>query len=530
MARADDHHPGLRFEDDDWSWSQAVKEAQRRATWWTSVRQPGPPHVAVLLDNVPEHVWWLGACALSGSVFVGANSTHRGTALADELAHTRCQLLVTDTAHLGLVDGLDLGPGIGVVSNRNKRVFLVDADPPQLPSPGAGPVEKMQPGTLGYLIFTSGTSGAPKACRCTQGRMAAVGTLLAQRYGLGPHDCCYLAMPLFHSNALMAGWAPALVGGATMALPTGGRFSASGFLPDVRKHHATYFNYVGRPLSYVLATPERPDDADNPLKYVFGNEAAPGDVERFARRFGCEVSENYGSTEGGVAVSRTPDTPEGALGPAPAGALVVGGDRTECALAQFDDAGRLVNASAAIGELVSTAGQGGFEGYWENDEANQSRTRNGWYWTGDLVYKDAGGYLWFAGRADDWLRVDGENFAAAPVVRIIERHPDVVMAAVYAFPDPVVGDRVMAAVQLRPGADLDGAAFGRFLQEQADLGTKWVPRYVRVSEALPTTATAKLLVRRLRAEGLDCPDPIWELVGRSPFVYQRQAPCGPSGN
>jgi fatty-acyl-CoA synthase len=115
-------------------------------------------------------------------------------------------------------------------------------------------------------------------------------------------------------------------------------------------------------------------------------------------------------------------------------------------------------------------------------------------------------------------------------VRIIERHPDVVMAAVYAFPDPVVGDRVMAAVQLRPGADLDGAAFGRFLQEQADLGTKWVPRYVRVSEALPTTATAKLLVRRLRAEGLDCPDPIWELVGRSPFVYQRQAPCGPSGN
>ncbi len=525
LARAEDPNPGLRFEDDVWSWSQAVKEAARRARWWTDARQPGPPHVAVLLDNVPDHVWWLGACALSASVFVGANSTHRGAALAQELAYTRCQLLVTDVAHLGLVEGLDLGPGIGVVSADNTRVFLVDAGRPELPPPGAGPLEEIDPGALGYLIFTSGTSGAPKACRCTHGRMAAVGAVLARRYGLGALDCCYLAMPLFHSNALMAGWAPALVGGATMALPTGGRFSASGFLPDVRKHHATYFNYVGRPLSYVLATPERQDDADNPLQYVFGNEAAPGDVERFARRFGCEVSDNYGSTEGGVAVSRTAGTPEGALGPAPPGALVVGDDLVECALAEFDDAGRLLNASAAIGELVSTRGRGAFEGYWDNDEAEESRTRNGWYWTGDLVYKDAGGYLWFAGRADDWLRVDGENFAAAPVVRIIERHPDVVMAAVYAVPDPVVGDQVMAAVQLRPGASLDGVAFGQFLQEQTDLGTKWAPRYVRVSGALPTTATAKLLVRQLRAEALDCADPIWELVGRSPFVYGQRAPA-----
>jgi len=111
------------------------------------------------------------------------------------------------------------------------------------------------------------------------------------------------------------------------------------------------------------------------------------------------------------------------------------------------------------------------------------------------------------------------------VARIVERHPDVVMAAVYAVPDPVVGDQVMVAVQLRPGTDLDGVAFGRFLQEQTDLGTKWVPRYVRVSDALPTTATAKLLVRQLRLEGLDSADPIWELVGRSPYVYAQRSPA-----
>ena len=143
--------------------------------------------------------------------------------------------------------------------------------------------------------------------------------------------------------------------------------------------------------------------------------------------------------------------------------------------------------------------------------------RDGKYWSGDLAYKDAHGYLYFAGRGDDWLRVDGENFAAAPVVRIIDRHPDVVLSAVYAVPDPRVGDQVMAAVQLRPGVTFDGAAFGAFLSEQADLGRKWVPRYVRVAESLPTTATSKILVRKLRLEGTGCEDPVFEVVRGRPW-------------
>ena len=82
LARAGDANPGLRFDDLEWSWGEVVDDASRRAALWTELRQPGPPHVALLLDNVPEHVWWLGACALSGSVVVGANPTHRGEALA----------------------------------------------------------------------------------------------------------------------------------------------------------------------------------------------------------------------------------------------------------------------------------------------------------------------------------------------------------------------------------------------------------------------------------------------------------------
>jgi fatty-acyl-CoA synthase len=528
-ARAADTGVGLVAGEDRFTWQEVVSAAAQRASLLLARRAPGPFHVAVLLDNVPEFAFWLGASAVAGAVVVGANPTHRGPDLARDLAHTRCQLLVTDRAHLPLVDGLDLGPGIGTVSAGVGRVLVVD-DPDYATTVDAhagAPVPDPEslgitPDSLGYLVFTSGTSGAPKACRCTQGRLAGISVIVAQMFGLTGDDTCYVAMPLFHSNALMAGWGPALAGGATVAMPTGGRFSASGFLPDVRRHGVTYFNYVGKPLSYVVATPERPDDSDNTLRLVFGNEGAEADVARFGERFGCTVVDSYGSTEGGAVVQRTPDTPHGALGRAPEGTLVVDPDTgEECATARFDAHGRLVNADEATGELVSTTGAAGFEGYWDNDEAEKARLRNGWYWTGDLAYRDEEGFFYFAGRSDDWLRVDGENFAAAPVARILERHPDVVLAAVYAVPDVNVGDQVMAALELQPGAVFDPDGFARFLESQPDLGTKWAPRYVRVCPALPTTATSKVLTRVLRADRWDCADPVWwRPDGRGDTAYR----------
>ena len=260
----------------------------------------------------------------------------------------------------------------------------------------------------------------------------------------------------------------------------------------------TYFNYVGKPLSYILATPEKPDDADTSLRQVFGNEAASADVARFAERFGCPAVDGYGSTEGGANVSRTPDAPSGSLGLGVNVIVVDPETGIECARARFDEHGRIENSEEAVGEMVSTTGAAGFEGYWNNEQAESQRIRDGWYWTGDLGYCDENGYLYFAGRTDDWLRVDGENFAAAPVTRILERHPDVVIAAVYAVPDAVTGDQVMAALQLKKGAAFDPEGFSAFLAQQQDLGKKWVPRYLRICSALPTTATAKILTRSLR--------------------------------
>jgi fatty-acyl-CoA synthase len=315
-------------------------------------------------------------------------------------------------------------------------------------------------------------------------------------------------MPLFHGNAVMAVWAPVLTVGATFA--TRPKFSASNFLSDVRTFKATYFNYVGKSLAYILATPERPDDADNTLERGFGTEASERDIVEFERRFGCRVVEGYGSSEGGAIITRVPDMPPGSLGRPSSDQTVVVDPKTgsECPPARFDEHGRLLNADA-IGEIVNKAGAPGFEGYYNNAEAEEARTRNGWYWSGDLGYRDEDGFFYFAGRSSDWLRVDSENFAAAPVERILFRHPDVVMAAVYAVPDPHGGDQVMAALELREGANFHPEAFAEFLASQADLGTKWAPRFVRIIDALPVGATNKIDKRPLRAERWETTDPLF---------------------
>jgi fatty-acyl-CoA synthase len=360
---------------------------------------------------------------------------------------------------------------------------------------GDPPVEDPSPDAIWALIFTSGTSDAPKAVICTQRRIMVTGNRMGIMLSLGPDDVGYVSMPLFHSNAVMVGWAPSIVYGGSVGLAR--RFSASRWLEDVRRYGATYFNYTGKPLSYILDTPARSDDADNSLRIAFGNEGSPQVVEAFSERFGVEVVDAFGATEGGVAVNREPGMPPGAMGRVGDAVKVVDEDGRFLPSARFDSSGRLVNAEECVGEIVSIAGAGPFEGYYNNPEANARAGRRGWYWSGDLGYVDADGFLYFAGRTAEWIRVDGENFPAGPIEASLARHPDVVVAAAYGVPDEQAGDQVMACLVLRDGARPHGAALAAWIDAQTDVAPKWRPRYIRVTSAMPTTATNKIVKRNL---------------------------------
>ncbi len=491
LARADDDSPGLLFEDDAWSWAEVVRESCVRAAAMGALLPSGePPHVGVLLDNLPEFVFLLGGAALGGQVVVGLNPTRRGAALAADVARADVRVVVADATYAGLLDEVDVS------------VLLVDgpewADLLEAHRAAPAPRAEVSPDTLMMLIFTSGTSGEPKAVNVTQAKIAHPGQFLSERFGLGPDDVAYVSMPMFHSNAIMAGWGPAVASGATVAHAR--RFSASGFLADVRRYGATYANYVGKPLTYVMATPERADDADNPLRLVFGNEANDRDIEGFTRRFGCTVVDSYSSTENAVIVQRVPEMPPGSLGRPLDGVKVLDPvTMEETPDAELGPDGALLNADAATGELVNTAGAGAFAGYYRDPDAEAERMRGGMYWSGDLAYRDPAGFVYFAGRTADWMRVDGENLAAAPIERILLRHPAVLEAAVYAVPDASVGDQVMATLVVRGPVEPDD--FEAFLAAQPDLSSKAWPRYVRLVGTLPRTATNKVLKRELAAQG-----------------------------
>ncbi|MGW2044268.1 AMP-binding protein [Streptomyces sp. NPDC001858] len=499
-VRWGDHRPGLWFEDLVLSHHEIAAGAAARAALLAELLPPGgPPHLGVLLDNTPEFPLWLSAAALAGAAVAGINPTRRGPELARDILHTECGLLITEQAQLPLLTGLDL-PGVWILVTGTAEYDALLA-----PYAGARPdPSRAAPADRVLLYFTSGSTGAPKAAICTQGRLAAAGRALAAQFSVRPDDVHYICMPMFHGNAVIADWAPALAAGAGVALRR--RFSASGFLADVRRYRATYFTYVGRAVQYLLATEPGPDDRDHVLRLGFGTEAGVVDAAAFERRFGVPLVEGYGSSEGGAAVQWTPGTPPGAVGPARPGLVVLDQETgAECPPAVFDDVGRLRNGEAAIGELVNR-GPNPFEGYWRNPAAEAERRRaDGEYWTGDLFYRDADGYLYFAGRTDDRLRVDSENLAAAMIENILARYEGADAVAVYAVPDPVTGDQVMATLA---GA-FDPLGFAEFLLAQPDLGTKMAPRFVRVVRRMPVTATNKIHRALLRREGVRCADPVW---------------------
>jgi fatty-acyl-CoA synthase len=518
-ARSDDDRPAVLDAGGTWSWRQAVAEGAARGALALSLFDRGDePHIGVLLPNGPEYLFWLNGAALAGATIVGINPTRRGDALAADVRATDCALIVTDVESAALLEGLDLGVGpdrILDVGSRAYRELLapfdagLDGSVAQSLLTGSGDVGE---DALFLLIFTSGTTGTPKAVRCTQGRLAGIADVVAPAYGYDERDICYCPMPLFHGNALMALWGPAVKVGAAVAVRP--RFSATAFLEDVRRFGATKFSYVGKAIAYILATPERPDDGDNTLQSAFGTEASLRDRTRFRERFGCTLIEGYGSSEGGVSVNAGPGTPPGALGRPGAGvdlAVINPDTGLECPPARFDAGLRLLNAGEAIGEMVNRSGRGSFEGYYRHESAEQDRLRHGWYWTGDLGYVDADGYFYFAGRSGDWLRVDSENFAAGPVEAVLSRHPDLAVVAVYPVPDTAsgAGDQVMAAVEMAPGVEFDPEAFARWLDAQPDLGPKWVPRYVRVSASLPQTATGKVTKVGLRQQAWRCDETVW---------------------
>ncbi len=518
-----------------WSWREyrdaCVRSAHLLRARLGRVDDARPGHVAMLLDNHFELLAVYGGCAYAGLTLFGVNTGLRGDTLAGVLEQSKARVLVTDAAHVEEVRRVQ--DRLGAIAPENVLVVggagcgeaAADWDARLADEAGgAGALEppdgKVEPERPLMVIYTSGTTGLPKGILNNHLKFCFIGKAIKANLGLEGDSVGYACMPLFHSNALFLGFQPILEVGGTLAMRE--RFSASRFVPDVLEHGVTYWNYVGEPVHYVLSALERQYDGDeerilaevarnpkNRLRYALGNGASPPDIDRFERWLGLEdMFELYGSTEAAISTFRRRGDPRGSVGEiTDENVKILDEKGSPCPPAEIGPDGKIRNYEAAVGEICRVAPDTAlFQGYFENPDANRSKYRDGVYHSGDLGYvqeRDGKRFLFFAGRTDDWIRKDGENFSAAQVGRLLQEHPDVSLAAASGVPCAVSDELVMAALKLRPGSSFDPEGFYAFCDEQVEKGgmdRKWVPDFVRVVEDFTFTQTQKILVRELKRD------------------------------
>ncbi len=495
-----------------------------------------PGHVAMLLENHLELLSLYGACGYLGMTLFGVNTGLRGETLSGVLNQSRARVLVVDERFLPEVEKVrekleHVAPeNILVVRQQEGSAWsgpdlasCLDAEVGRRGVALAPPDASVAPDAPLMVIYTSGTTGLPKGIHNNHFKLLAIGLAVSTNLGIGPDDCGYACMPLFHSNSMFLGFQPALRVSARLVLRE--RFSASQFVPDVLRHGVTWWNYVGEPVHYILGALETQYGGDeqrilaevahdprNKLANALGNGASPPDIERFSRWLGLEdMLELYGSTEAAISTFRRKGDPRGSVGEVADANIRILNERGEdCPPVELGPEGKILNYAECVGEICRVAADTGlFQGYFDNPDANRSKYRNGVYHSGDLghiLVRDGRRFLYFDGRTDDWIRKDGENFSAAQVARLVGEHPDVTLAAAYGVPCVVSDELVMVALKLRPGARFDPRGFFDFCERQVAEGgmdRKWFPDFVRVVDDFEYTGTTKILVRNLKRDHFD---------------------------
>jgi carnitine-CoA ligase len=474
LDRTVEQHPErlwVLHEDERYTYGEA---AQRVGAVAATLAERGVERGTLVLAtarNTPAYLFaWLATVRLGG-VYVGVNPKSTPAELAGFVEQVGPQLIVTDG---DLVDAFD---------------HAVDAD--GLAAGGDAPPPAARPEDPAVLIPTSGTTGRSKLVTQTHRAYAMAGEGFAHWMRLTPDDRLMTSLPLFHINApAYSVLGSAAIGAGLVLLP---RFSATGFLDSARRHGATEFNAIGAMLEILMSQPERPDDADNPLRLCY---TGPSPREQrqleIERRFGIEIVCGYGLSE----------SPYGLIWPhgqRPYGTLgTVRQHPTEGTVneARVVEDGEDVGPGE-IGELL-LRNPAVMLGYWGMPEETGQVLRDGWLHTGDLVRADPDGTYTFIGRRKEVIRRRGENLAPAEVEAALEQHPAVAEVAVVGVPSPLTEEDVKAFVVLRDGAETDPAELRDFAAER--LTRFKVPRFIELIAELPHTPTGRVAKHKLGRE------------------------------
>ena len=514
------------FEDDRISWRELNARANRYAASFRQLGLRRGDTVSLMMENRSAFIVMIVALNKLGVTVALLNTNLSGHPLAHCIEITGSRMCVcgeerlqamADVRQEAALAGIEQYLFVADSGTERCPEWAVDLDELAAREDSANPPQtgEVTLGDTAMYIFTSGTTGLPKAAVLSNRRYLMTAALSYQA-GLrcDVNDCIYLCLPLYHGTGMFLGVGAAFCTGATMFIRR--KFSASNFLPEVRAHGVTCFIYIGELCRYLLHTPEQPDDFRNPLATMMGNGLRPDIWLQFKERFGISrVSEFYGSSEGNVGFLNLLNKD-----------CTVGATTLPVALVQYDvDRDEILRDASghcvkvASGEpgllLGKITPQTQFEGYTSKEATEKKILRNvfkqgdAWFNTGDLMRTIDVGFAMgiphyqFVDRVGDTFRWKSENVSTNEVGEIINSHPQIRFCNVYGVEIPRADGRAgMAALALADGvADLDLDSFSahvnKFLPGYAR------PVFLRIQRELDTTGTFKLVKGELRKQAYD---------------------------
>ena len=452
--------------------------------------------VALMASNRVELLDLICASAWIGAVAVPINVAARGQQLHHILENSQASLMVLEPDCLEHLEALpDVGAltHIGLLDELDRTSTLaIEVD--RLPA-GADPVPPVDVALSdpAAILYTSGTTGVSKGVVCPHGQFFWWGVNVSRQLELTKDDVLYTCLPLFHTNALNA-FSQALVCGAEYVL--GPRFSASRFWTDAASAGATFTYLLGAMVSILAGKAPTEADRTHGVRAALAPASPAGLLTEFQERFGVVLIDGYGSTETNavVSASRSRQRP-GYMG------WVQDGFQARV----VDERGLLVPPGQP-GELLVRGDQphSFATGYFRMPEATVSAWQDLWFHTGDRVIIEDDGWVRFVDRIKDVIRRRGENISSLEVEAVLNAHPDVANAAVYAVDSELGEDEVMAALVPVPGTILDLEALVEFCRPR--LAYFSIPRFFLTRDELPLTENGKVRKAVLRSWGAECAD------------------------
>jgi crotonobetaine/carnitine-CoA ligase len=445
----------LHFEDKTFTYAEAHTRIGRAAAALADHGVGPGDRVLATAHSRPEYVFLWLAAMYRGAIYAGVDPRSTETELAGLVGQVEPKLVVTDAE----VDGL----------------FAGEASAPSGPGPA-------QPDDAAVLIPTSGTTGRSKLVTQKHRSYAMAGEGFPWWLELGPEDRLMTSLPLFHINAPAYSVLGSVAARAGLVLLP--RFSASTFLDSARRYGATQFNAIGAMVEILMRQPERPDDADSPLRLCYTGPSPPEERQlETERRFGLRIVCGY-------ALSESTYGTVWAHGTRPYGTL--GSPRQHPSLGHVNDA-RVVEGELQLRNPAV------MKGYWGMpEETSQVLLEDGWLRTGDLVQANGDGTYTFLGRLKEVIRRRGENVAPAEIEEALASHPGVVEAAVVGVPSELSEEEIKGFVVLEPEREPDLAEVRAWAAQR--LTAFKVPRYLEAVDELPHTPTGRVAKHRLDRE------------------------------